>query len=139
LTNKHLFSKYSKKYYIKINNTFYDFDIIKKYEKKDLVLWKINNYKNINFLEVNKSKNLKSDTVVFIINNKQRNYWKIILLNKELINLKLNNLIETNIKLKPWNSWSPLFDKNWIVIGINTAINEVKDTSFAEVINIFIF
>ena len=135
LTNKHIFNNNSKQYYIKINNINYSFNIIKKYDNKDLILWKIKNYKNNSFLKTDKFKKIKLGTIVFTIINKEKKYWKIILLNKKLINLKLSNLIETNIKLNPGDSWSPLFNKDWIVIGINTAIDEIKNTSFSERIN----
>jgi len=135
LTNKHIFNNNSKQYYIKINNINYSFNIIKKYDNKDLILWKIKNYKNNSFLKTDKFENIELGTIVFTIINKEKKYWKIILLNKKLINLKLSNLIETNIKLNPGDSWSPLFNKDWIVIGINTAIDEIKNTSFSERIN----
>jgi S1-C subfamily serine protease len=135
LTNKHIFNNNFKQYYIKINNINYRFSIIEKYNNKDLILWKIKDYKNNDFLKTNNFKKIKLGTTVFTIINKEKKYWKIIFLNKELISLKLNNLIETNIKLKPWDSWTPLFNKDWIVIGINTAIDEIKNTSFSERIN----
>lgn len=135
LTSSHLFNNNTKKYYIKIDKINYNFNIIKQYSNKDVILWKIENYKNNSFLKTNKFKKIKLDTIVFTIINKEKKYWKIISLNKKLIDLKLSNLIETNIKLKPWDSWSPLFNKDWIVIGINTAIDKITNTSFSEKIN----
>ena len=34
----------------------------------------------------------------------------------------LSSLIQTDTAINPWNSWGPLIDMSWRVIGINTAI-----------------
>lgn len=146
LTNLHLFNNNSSKYYIKINDKKYDFEIIKKYENKDLILWKIINYENKNnFLKIqsvnkvalapwNWNKNLAPWEKIFTYKNNKKIEWKIIWINKEIKEFWLKNLIETDLKLFPWDSWSPLFNSYWKIIWINTIINEKTNTSFAQII-----
>lgn len=57
----------------------------------------------------------------------------IIWLNKTI---KINgenyqNLILSNLKLMYWDSWSPLFDINWNIIWINTAISQENNTTYS--------
>ena len=138
-TNKHIFNNISSKYFITINNKNYNFKVIKKYETKDLILWKIYNYKNKYFLNLNNdnidlnSWDIKNN--IFIYKNNKLINWEIIWFNKKIIELNLNNLIETNIKLESWDSWSPLFNNELRVIWINTAIKKSESISYAQIIN----
>ena len=139
LTSKHLFNNNSWYYYINIDNINYNFNILEKSNNskliidssKDIVLWKISNYKNNNFIQLNND-NLVIWSTVFIIKNNIKIYWKIISTNNNIDELNLTNLIKTNIKLESWDSWSPIFNKNWEVIWINVAIKENDNISFFQ-------
>jgi S1-C subfamily serine protease len=137
LTSTHILNNSLIKYYIRINSKDYEFDIIENYKDKDITIWKVKNYSNINFIRLKSSKkiNLLPRDKVFTIKNNKKIYWKILAINEKISELKLNNLIKTNIKLEPWDSWSPLFNIIWEIIGINSAIDKVEDTSFAQTIN----
>lgn len=134
LTSKHILKDNWLKYFINIGNKKYDFDIIKKYKDKDIILWKIKNYENNNFIDYNPTKkiNLSISDKIYTIKNNRKIYWKILGIDSEIIELRLYNLINTNLKLEPWDSWSPLFNINWVIIWVNSAINQIENTSFAQ-------
>lgn len=145
LTNSHLFNNVSSKYYIKINNQKYNFYIVKKYENKDLILWKIINYENNNYLkiqDINKitlinwkwKYNLNIWNKVFTYRNNTKIEWKITWINKNIKEYNLYNLIETNLELTFWDSWSPLFNQYGEIIWINTAINWITHNSYSQII-----
>ena len=137
-TNKHIFNNISSEYYISINNKNYDFKIIKEYKNKDIILWKINNFKNNTFLKLNNNLiywEINITDNIFIYKNNKLINWKITWINKKIKELNLYNLIETNIKLELWDSWSPLLNKYWKVIWINTAIKQYDNISYAQTIN----
>jgi len=137
-TANHLFENKNSKYYIEINNKKYKFKIYKVALEpwKDIVFWKIMNFKNKYYLNTKFKKHdymIYNNLEVFIIKNNKKTLWNIISLNNNIEELKLNNLIKTNIKLSPWDSWSPIFNKNtWTVIWINIAIKKWENISFFE-------
>jgi len=135
LTAKHLFINKNSKFYIKIDNRKYRFNIIKKYKNKDIVLWKIESYENKYFLNINRTKHdylIYEDLKIFTYNNKKIINWIITWLSEKIEKLGLNNLIKTNIKLSPWDSWSPLLNERNIVIWVFIAIKSWEDISYAE-------
>jgi len=133
ITNKHIFKNKNSKYSIKIKDKLndYNFKIIKKFENFDIIIWKINFYKNRNFFNINKNYDLQINDHVYIIKNNNKLIWKIVWLNENIKEFNLTNLIKTNIILYPWDSWSPLFNKYWNVIWVNSAINNIENTSYA--------
>lgn len=135
LTNSHLFDNTWSKYYIIIDNNKYTFEIINEYKEKDLILGKIKNYKNKNYLRIISNYKQENFEEIYTYKNENRIKWDIIWINKNIEELKLNNLIETNLKLKSWDSWSPLLNKKNKVLWIFTFINKNNNNSYAQIIN----
>jgi len=131
-TAKHLFLYKNSKFYIEINNKKYDFEILKKYENKDIILWKIKNYKNKINNMVLSPWNLYKWQKIFTYKNNKKIYWKILSIKENIKSLNLKNLTKTNIKLYPWDSWTPVFNEDWKVIWIFTAIKKWENISFFE-------
>jgi len=120
ITNKHIINSYTWTYEVNYKSKLYNAKVIKIYKNKDLSIIKIN-IQNQNFLNIETKPNLYTWEKIFaFINN---NFLDWIILDK---NIKLNNnttdIISTNLKLKPWDSWTPLFNSSNNVIWINTAI-----------------
>jgi len=135
LTAKHIFSNKNSKFYIEINNHKYNFKIIKKDEKKDIILWQIKNYKNKSFLKINRAKNdylIYEALKIFTYKDNKKINWKITWISKNIEKLNLKNLIKTNIKLYSWDSWSPLLNEKNIVIWIFVAIKIWENISYWE-------
>jgi len=140
LSSKHIFDNNLSSFYVKINNQKFSIKILDKNKNKDIILWKIN-YKNKNYLSINFTKHdylsyenqkiytykiNKEDLAPWIQIN-----WKILKLNQNISELNLKNLIQTNIKLSPWDSWSPIFNYSTnTIIWIATAIKKSENISY---------
>ncbi len=119
LIPKHLYDK-KNDYYILINNKKYKFDIIKIYKNKDIILAKLKKEINNSYCELaNKIRNSK----VYILKNNKKYFFEIH---------KNNNLLQANIRLKPWDSGTAIFDLDWKIIWFFVMTNSQKKVSFAE-------
>ncbi len=126
LTNKHIVNNYSWTYLVNYNNKQYLARPIKISKNNDLALIKID-FNNKNYLKIIPKNNLYIGENIFFLNKNKFSSWNILKKNIS-INKNLNNLILTNIKLKSGDSWSPLFNKNYKVIWINSAISNTNKT-----------
>jgi len=134
LTSKHILNNNKSKYFIEIEKTKYEFNIINTYENKDIVLWEIKKYKNNNFItyQSNRKRKIEDSKVIYVLKDNTKKYWKILKLNQKIDELELYDLIKTDLILEPWDSWSPLFNNLGEIIWINVAINKIEKTSFAQ-------
>jgi len=159
LTNKHIldFKKLSKIYNIKINNknykaklrlldNIYDLAILEIIDLDDKT--KLKTFAR--FKDKDNNKNLRVWEEVYSIWNL---YWEydnslskwIISWIKRSVNTIEYNFIETDLNLWEWESWSPLFNKYWKIIWINTLIlDNTSKSSFAikldkNIINYYLY
>ncbi len=135
ITSKHILKDKNKMYFIKIDGKKYNFEVKKNYHNKDLIVWVIKNYKSNFFLKQSKNSNLSLWDNVFTLKDNKILYWRVLYKNKKIESLELDKLIEIDIKLKKWDSWSPLFNLNWELIWIASAINEMSWNSFFQELN----
>ena len=145
ITNNHVIKDKNSKYIIILNNwKKFNSKIIYSDKKTDIALLKIN-YNNINFLEfIKENKKIKIwQFAIAIWNsfsefNNSVTFWIISWLNRKIENnyINLENLIQTDANINPWNSGWPLLNLDWEVIWINTLIlNWNKNIWFAISIN----
>jgi len=134
ITNNHVIKNKNSKYIIILNNWEKLNSKIIYYDKKsDIAMLQILSTEGfsplyLNFIE--KNKKLKIWQFVLAIwntfweFNNSISFWIISWLNRKIENnyIKLENLIQTDANINPWNSWWPLINLNWKVIWINTLI-----------------
>jgi len=137
LTNKHAISLDKSKIIIKTYTwETYEAHIIYLDKNTDLALIKINTNRSFPILDF--VQNIWDiniwDSVMSIW--KYIYYWKITWKDKTLDELKLTNLLETDLSLVRWDSGSALINDSWKVIAINTAIsNYKKNVSFSIILD----
>jgi len=137
LTNKHAVSLDKSKIIVKTYSwEIYEANIIYLDKNTDLALIKINTNKSFQVLDFVQNRwdiNIW-DSVISIWKN--ISFWKISWKNKVLDELKLKNLLETDLDLSSWDSGSALINNSWKVIAINTAISNYKQNmSFSIVLD----
>ena len=143
ITNKHVVSHKNSKYVVFTNSMRkFEAEIIYIDKKEDIALLKIN-YENENKLNIiNNQKKVKvwSFTIaIWNAFNKFENsvsFWIISWKNRKLSEMWLENMLQTDASINPWNSGWPLINLKWEVIWINTAIiNNTEKIWFAIPIN----
>jgi S1-C subfamily serine protease len=128
LTNQHIVNDRNWEYKIITNNKkIYKAQVIYIDSKKDLSILKINST-DYKWLQLNNSNIFLWETV-YKLNNNSILKW-IILNNNVSLDKTTNDILETNIKLEKWDSWSPLFLNNFYVIWINTAKSNNVNKNF---------
>lgn len=143
ITNKHVISD-SETNYIVITNDWkeYESKIIYIDKKQDIALLKINSdiYPKLNIIK--NQKEIKTWNFVIAIWNVLDKYqnsvslWIVSWKNRNLWEWWLENMIQTDANINPWNSWGPLINLKSEVIWINTAIiKNSKNLWFAIPIN----
>lgn len=141
ITNKHILNKISNNYIIITNdNKRYKSKKIYIFDNIDIALIQIETkiYKKLNI--TNWQYYIWEDILAIwniyweLWNSISK--WIISWIDREISDLNLKWLIQTDLKLYPWNSWWPLINNKWKVIWINTAIlNNYKNIGFAIPIN----
>jgi len=144
ITNNHVVKNKNSEYIIILNNwKEFKSKIIYSDKNKDIAFLQIISTEGFNplylkFLE--KKEKLKIWQFVLSIWNTMSEYnnsvsfWIISWLNRNIENnyIKLNNLIQTDTNINPWNSGWPLINLEWKVIWINTLIiNWSQNIGFA--------
>ena len=147
ITNNHVVKNKNSKYIIILNNwKKYNSKIIYSDKKSDIALLKIMSTEGFSPLPLNfiDNNNLKIwQFVIAIWNtlsefNNSVSFWIISWLNRKIENnyINLENLIQTDANINPWNSGWPLINLDWKVIWINTIIlNWNKNIWFSIKIN----
>ena len=138
ITNKHVISDFEANYIV-ITNSWeeYETKVIYIDTETDIALLEVDyNSKALDFINTkndikvwnfaiavwNSMAEFQNSVSLGIVSGKNRNLWDIW----------LYNLIQTDASINPWNSWWPLINTDWKVIWINTLIiNNFKEVWFA--------
>ncbi len=123
ITNRHIVNNYNWKYIIQTNDK-------KSYNAKVIYIDK-NNDISILKIESNKYPILNINNNIFTWETVYK-IWNDI--KKWIIIDKDNKKIITTLNLESWDSWTPLLDKNFKVIWINTAKSNEINKSYAIII-----
>lgn len=138
ITNKHVVADSQAKYTIITNDSKeYDASVIALDPLTDLAILKIDNaWKDFSVLKIiEDEKYINIGQFAIAIWNalwefqNSVSFWVISWKNRSIIASwdsiwaeKLTGLLQTDTAINPWNSWWPLLNLNWEIVGINTAI-----------------
>ena len=130
ISSAHLFKNSINFYKAKIWNYYYDIKINKIHKKNDIVYWELIKFSS-EWKIIIWNSNLNTNNI-YVIKNWVKIYWKILDKNIWIKEVWLNNLIKTNIKLKKWDSWTPLFNEKNQIIWIYQVID--NSYSYASIL-----
>lgn len=130
ITSKHVIDDSDAEYIVVLQSgEQYSSEVAYLSDNEDIALIKINSDSQIfKPLEIQSSKNIIETwgSVIAIWNTLSENAHSVSF----GIVSGINWLLETDVVLLPWNSWGPLISSNWKVIGINTAIDMLRDNAW---------
>ncbi len=134
LTNNHVINEWNEYIVILSDNSQYKAKLIKRDEKLDLALLKID-FQNPYFVKISDIQSTTWDMILamwnpWLNNSNSASFWIISWENRSFKYLDDDNntktlswLLQTDVSIYPWNSWWPLFNLDWEVVWITTAIS----------------
>lgn len=128
ITNKHVVSDPDAKYIV-ITNDWKELNakVLFRDENNDVALLKVD-YDSVPLKFIDSENDIKTGNFAVAIWNalwelqNSVSLWIISWKNRDLWDIWLKWLLQTDASINPWNSWWPLINTNWKVMWINTAI-----------------